>query len=210
MSVKVIIADDHALVRSGIRGELSRHLGIDVVAEATNGDETWELTKKHHPDVLLLDINMPGMKAFHIIRALKAEDAPPKILVLTAYGDTTTILGILKAGADGYLLKEEDPALISEAIYNLSNGETWLSQVVSEKVLEVSGGKLKVVRGNELTSREREVLQMMARGDTNKKIAISLQTSVRTVEFHVSNILEKLGVEGRVEAVVWAKEHGWV
>jgi DNA-binding NarL/FixJ family response regulator len=210
MSIKVIIADDHPLVRSGIRGELSRHPRIDVVAEATNGDETWELTKKHHPEVLLLDINMPGMKAFHIIRALKAEDTPPKILILTAYGDTTTILGMLKAGADGYLLKEEHPSLIPKAIQSLLDGENWLSQAVSEKVQATFSGKKKLLSGNELTSREREVLQLMARGDTNKKIAISLQTSVRTVEFHVSNILEKLGVEGRVEAVVWAKERGWI
>lgn len=210
MSIKVIIADDHPLVRSGIRGELSRHPEIELVGEATNGDEAWELAQELRPDVLLLDVNMPGMKAYHVIRNLKAGSETSKILVLTAYGDTTTVLGILKAGADGYLLKDEDPAMIPVAIRTILAGETFLSKAVSEKMLEIARGKPEKTLGKELTLREQEVLQLIVKGDTNKEIAHLLQTSERTVEFHVGNILEKIGVKGRLDAAIWAKEHGLV
>lgn len=209
MTIRVVIADDHPIVRSGIRSELARHPAeFEVVGEAVNGDEALSLTRELHPDVLMLDVNMPGLKAIEVLKEVKNHSLACQVLILTAYGDTATILGMLNAGADGYLLKDDDPVILSEAIYTVVKGGTWFSQAVSEKLISAVKGKQEAVLGGTLTKREREILHFLSEGSTNKEIAVALQTSERTVEFHVSNILSKLGVKGRWEAVIWAKEHG--
>lgn len=210
MPIQVVIADDHPIVRSGIRSELARHPDFEVVGEALNGDEALQLTLELNPDVLLLDVNMPGLKAVNVVEELKSRPIPCKVLVLTAYGDTATILGMLKVGVDGYLLKDEDPFIIPEAIRGVLDGKTWLSHTVSEKLVSIAQGKAETIGGVELTRREREVLRLLSQGSTNKEIAMYLQTSERTVEFHVGNILDKLGVKCRLEAAVWAKANGLV
>lgn len=210
MPIQVVIADDHPIVRSGIRSELARHPDFEVVGEALNGDEALQLTLELNPDVLLLDVNMPGLKAVNVVEELKSRPIPCKVLVLTAYGDTATILGMLKVGVDGYLLKDEDPFIIPEAIRGVLDGKTWLSHTVSEKLVSIAQGKAETIGGVELTRREREVLRLLSQGSTNKEIAMHLQTSERTVEFHVGNILDKLGVKCRLEAAVWAKANGLV
>lgn len=208
MPIQVVIADDHPIVRSGIRSELARHPDFEVVGEALNGDEALQLTLELNPDVLLLDVNMPGLKAVKVVEELKSRPILCKVLVLTAYGDTATILGMLKVGVDGYLLKDEDPFIIPEAIRGVLDGKTWLSHTVSEKLVSIAQGKAETIGGVELTRREREVLRLLSQGSTNKEIAMYLQTSERTVEFHVGNILDKLGVKCRLEAAVWAKANG--
>lgn len=210
MPIQVVIADDHPIVRSGIRSELARHPDFEVVGEALNGDEALQLTLELNPDVLLLDVNMPGLKAINVVEELKSRPISCKVLVLTAYGDTATILGMLKVGVDGYLLKDEDPFIIPEAIRGVLDGKTWLSHTVSEKLVSIAQGKAETIGGVELTRREREVLRLLSQGSTNKEIAMYLQTSERTVEFHVGNILDKLGVKCRLEAAVWAKANGLV
>lgn len=123
MSIRVLIADDHPLVRSGIRSELSRHSAeFEVVGEALSGDEALSLAKALHPDVLLLDVNMPGLKAIEVLKEVKKQSLASQVLILTAYGDTATILGMMNAGADGYVLKDDDPLTLPEAIHTVVKG----------------------------------------------------------------------------------------
>ena len=208
--IRVVIADDHPIVRSGIRAELSRHPEFEVVGEALNGDEALRLARELRPDVLILDINMPGMRAVKVLQEVKREADACRVLVLTAYGDTATVLGIIKAGANGYLLKDEDSTAIPEAIRAILAGETWLSRSVSGHLVTIVRGEKNAHLGGELTAREKEVLKLLGEGSTNKEIAAVLHTSEKTIEFHVSNILDKLGARSRVEAVIWAKEHGLI
>jgi two-component system, NarL family, nitrate/nitrite response regulator NarL len=208
--IRVVIADDHPLIRSGIRTELSRYPEFEVVGEALDGDEALRLAQELRPNVLILDINMPGMRALKVLQELKREADACRVLVLTAYGDTATILGIIKAGADGYLLKDEESNAIPEAIRAILAGETWLSRSISGQLVSIIRGEKVPKLGEELTAREKEVLAYLGKGCTNKEIAAELQTSEKTIEFHVSNILDKLGIRSRVEAVIWAKEHGLV
>jgi DNA-binding NarL/FixJ family response regulator len=208
MSIRILIADDHPVVRSGIRNELSRQQDIIVIGEALNGDDALRLSLETHPDVLLLDVNMPGLKAVKVLEALKKEADPCRVLIFSAYSDTGTVLGMMNAGADGYILKDDDPEMISFALRKVAQGERWLSAeiaVILERALKnEETGEIRLV----LTNREREVLVRVTEGMTNRQIACSLNTSVRTVEFHVSNILKKLGVMSRMGAALWAKEHG--
>lgn len=207
--IRVVIADDHPLVRSGIRSELARHPDeFNVVGEAVNGDETLELVQEIQPDILLLDIQMPGRAAIEVLREVKGKDSICRVIILTAYGDTATILGMVRAGADGYLLKDDDPMVLAEAIRAVAGGRVWLSSAVSEKIASLIAGKPKPALGEKLTKRELDVLYLLAEGSTNKEIAAALHTSERTIEFHVSNILGKLGVKGRWEAVNLARERG--
>lgn len=204
--IRVLIADDHPIVRSGLRGELAYDEGVVVVGEALNGDEALRLAQELQPDVLLLDVNMPGMKAIQVLKEVKRLLPACRVLVLTAYGDSGTVLGMLKGGADGYLLKDEDPLVIHEAIRAVAGGQTWLSQAVSEQLVLLTRGETATL-GDTLTRREQEVLHLIGEGKSNLEIAQTLSLAERTVEFHVSNLLKKLGVRSRVEAVVWAKEH---
>ena len=210
MTIRVVIADDHPIIRSGVRGELDRSGGFEVAGEALDGDEALRLAQKVKPDVLMLDVNMPGMKAINVLRTLKGGGVTPRVLVLTAYSDPGTVIGLLKAGADGYLLKDEDPSVIPEAVRAVSKGETWFSPSLPAEVVAIVRENRGVAVGDALTDREQQVLQFLVEGCTNKEVAQELQTSERTVEFHVSNILAKLGVKSRLEAALWAKEHGFV
>ena len=204
--IRVLIADDHPIVRSGLRGELAYDEGVVVVGEALNGDEALRLAQELQPDVLLLDVNMPGMKAIHVLKEVKRSLPACRVLVLTAYGDSGTVLGMLQGGADGYLLKDEDPLVIHEAIRAVAGGQTWLSQAVSEQLVLLTRGDTATL-GDTLTRREQEVLHLIGEGKSNLEIAQMLSVAERTVEFHVGNVLKKLGVRSRVEAAVWAKEH---
>lgn len=209
MTIRVVIADDHPIVRSGVRNELARHDDLQVVGEALNGNDALHLTDELKPDVLLLDIHMPGKRAIEIVQELKEEASPCRILVLSAHGDIPTIIGMLKAGVDGYILKDEDPTTIAEAIRAALMGETWLSPAVSDRLVSILGsigGSFK--HNNTLTRRELQVLHSLASGSTTREIANSLQIAERTVEFHITNILRKLGTKGRLEAAMKAKEMG--
>ena len=197
--IRVLIADDHPIVRSGVRNELAYAGGFEVVGEALDGDQALHLAQELEPDVLILDVNMPGVKAIQVLRILKEASPEIRILVLTAYNDPGTVIGLLKAGADGYLLKDEDPAFIPEAVRSVSIGETWLSPTIPEQVAAILHENQGTSLGEALTDRELEVLRFLEEARANKEIALALQTSERTVEFHVSNILSKLGVQSRLE-----------
>lgn len=206
-SIRVLIADDHPIVRSGLRGELAYDDDVEVVGEALSGDEALHLARELQPDVLLLDINMPGKKSIQVLKEVKCSLPDCRVLVLTAYGDSGTVLGMLKGGADGYLLKDEDPSVIHEALRAVAGGQTWVSQAISAQLVSLTRDEAEGL-GDTLTQREQEVLNLIVEGKINLEIAQALSIAERTVEFHVGNLLQKLGVSSRVEAAVWAKEHG--
>lgn len=208
MTVSILVADDHPIVRSGIRNELGRDASFQVVGEALNGDDTVSLAEVLKPDIVLLDIHMPGKRAIDVVQEIKARVETCRILVLSAHGDTPTIIGMLKVGVNGYILKDEDPAMIAEAIRSALKGDIWLSPGVSDRLGAILASLETDEFDRPFTNRELEVLQAISTGSTNREIAIDLQMSERTVEFHITHILKKLGAKGRLEAVMKARERG--
>ena len=208
MKTRVLIADDHPIVRSGIRTELSRHSDFEIVGEAVTADEVMELVAQIKMDVIILDISMPGIKAAEVIKRIGKSHPDTKILILTAHGDKGTIISMLKAGAHGYVLKDEDPDVVPDAIRAVMKGKNWVSASVATLMMgKLRDGKSKSNSGV-LTEREIEVIQLIADGLTTKDIAARMNIAERTVEFNVSNIYDKLGVNTRPAIVRWAQEHG--
>ncbi len=208
MTIKVVLADDHPIVRSGIKNELAQSSDIEVVGEAADGDEALRLAQALQPDVLLLDINMPGQKAVRVIRELQAQTVQPRILILTAYSDVENVVGMLNAGASGYLLKDDDPSVIVEGVRAVAQGKTWLSAAVAASLVGQAAGEHPPAENDTLSDRELEVLRLMAQGCSNAQIAETLAISEGTVKNHVTNLYDHLGVHSRAEAVVWAWQHG--
>jgi two-component system, NarL family, response regulator DegU len=208
MTIKVVLADDHPIVRSGIKNELGHHSDIEVIGEAADGDEALRLAQALQPDVLLLDINMPGHKAVRVIRELQAQSTRPRFLILTAYSDVENVVGMLKAGATGYLLKDEDPSVIADGVRAVAQGKTWLSAAVAASLVGQAAGEEPLAENGRLSERELAVLRLMAQGYSNTQIAETLTISEGTVKNHVTNLYDRLGVHSRAEAVVWAWQHG--
>jgi DNA-binding NarL/FixJ family response regulator len=208
--IHVVVADDHPIVRSGICSELARHSDIRVVGEAVNGDESLALAMNLRPDVLLLDINMPGLQAVKVVRLLRGQLPMIHVVVLSAYGDEEHVIALLSAGAGGYVLKDEKPAIIVDAIRAAMRGTLWLSPRVAQAVSHAVERAVEDAPEKTLTPRELEVLRMMARGMDNQKIAESLSVTEATVKFHVGHIYDKLGVKSRIEAVLYAMRRALV
>jgi DNA-binding NarL/FixJ family response regulator len=206
--VRVLIADDHPIVRSGIKAELNRHSDLEITGEAVTADEVIEKVNQIQVDVIILDISMPGIKVTDVIKQIGKSHPHIKILVLTAHGDKGTVMAVLKAGAHGYVLKEEDPYVVPDAIRAVAKGKNWVSPSVASLMI----GKIRENKMNTdacvLTERECEVLRLIALGLSTKSIASRINMAERTVEFHITNIYDKLGVNTRASAVLWAKEHG--
>lgn len=201
--IRIVVADDHPIVRLGIKNELLRYPDVKVLGEAANGDETLRQVEMLQPDVLLLDINMPGLRAIQVVQQLRALPAPPQILVLTAYGDVELVLALLKAGATGYLLKDEDPPTIIEGVRAVAQGETYLSKAVVTSVVEHTISDEAKQPQPEMSPREMEVLQLVAQGWDNVQIAQALSISEGTVKNHVTNLYSKTGARSRAELVAW-------
>ena len=208
--IKVLLADDHPALRAGIKGMLEK-ADIEVVGEAADGDEALRLAKRLGPDVLVLDAVMPGLRAPQVIHRLKETRPDLRVLVLTAYDDNELVFGLLEAGAVGYVLKEEALETIEAAVRATARGESWLSSKVAAKVMKKALGKEEAEEeAIPLSERELEVLRLMAKGWSNKRIAKELSITERTVRFHVGNVLGKLGVSSRMEAVMEGIRRGWV
>ncbi len=211
--IRVVLADDHVMVRKGIREFLEEEGDILVVAEAGDGEEAVALVDQQRPDVAVLDIQMPGITGIEATRRIMARYPEVKVLVLTAYDDDPYIFALLQAGASGYILKTADPAELVRAVRAVHRGESVLDPVVTQKVVQqlATGRPLGAQEMVEpLTEREVEVLQLAAKGLTNKAIGRQLQISDRTVQGHLANIYAKLQVSTRTEAVLWAVKQGWI
>lgn len=204
MTIKVLLADDHPVVRSGIRSELARQTDIEVIGEATDGDSALHLGEALHPDVVLLDNSMPGLTAVQVIRGLLAEPNPPRILVFTAYGDQDHVRNALQAGALGYLLKDEEPSAISEGVRAVAHGKIWLSAMIASSLISHIADTEALTWEGALSGRELEVLHLIAHGNSNAQVAETLSITERTVRYHLRNIYSKLGMERRCQLIAWA------
>jgi len=207
MSIRVLLADDHPTLRLGLRVLLERAPDIEVVAEAERGEEALAKILALQPDVAVLDCQLPGLSGPEVAREVRRRGLPTRVLALSAYRYEHYIRGMLEAGAVGYLLKEEAPGAIVEAIRRAAQGGMSFSPGVAEVARAILEGAVEIPR---LTEREREVLALMAEGLSNKEIGARLGFSERTAAFHVGNILQKLGAASRTEAVVRAKERGMI
>jgi len=210
--IKILLADDHVVVRQGTRELLEREPDLVVVAEAGDGEEAVRLAAQTRPHVAIMDIAMPKLNGIDATRQIKANDPSITVLVLTAYDDDQYIFALLEAGAAGYLLKNVHAAELVKAVRSVAAGESVLDPTVARKVLNrfapPTHPRAKETILDPLTDRELEVLKLAARGLKNQDIARELFLSVRTVQTHLSNIFGKLGVGSRTEAVLVALRRG--
>lgn len=201
--IRVLMIDDHPIVRSGIRMLLEKAGNIEVVGEADRGDDAVGLLKRLKPDVLLLDMEMPGKTGVEVAREVEAARLPVRVLALSAHDDEEYIMNLLANGAAGYLTKEEALDTIVDAVHGVANGEEgWLSRRAAARMATMTRKRQRDII--DLTDREEEVLKLVAEGWTNNRIATELTLSERTVRFHLTNIYDKLGVTSRAEAISWA------
>lgn len=202
--MKLLLVDDHEMVRLGLKSYLSMQDGVDQVLEASDGQEGVELTLQERPDVIIMDIVMPHMSGIEATLAILKEWPDAKILILTSYLDNEKIYPVLDAGAKGYMLKTSSAEEILRAIYKVEQGELAIETEVSQKV---EYRKNHVELHDDLTTRERDILALLTKGYENQRIADELFISLKTVKTHVSNILSKLEVSDRTQAVVYAFQH---
>lgn len=203
--IKVMIADDHNLMREGIKQLLEFDGSIKVIAEASNGIECLEKVKQFEPDVLLLDINMPEKNGLEVLEKLKSEKTKTKILILTVHNEIEYLIKAIDIGVDGYILKDSESAELKKAINTVFKGENYIQAslipMLNNRLLKKDIDKDKI---ESLTSRELEVLIQVTNGMANKEIATSLNISERTVKNHISNIFKKIEVSDRTQAAVFA------
>jgi DNA-binding NarL/FixJ family response regulator len=212
--IRIVLADDQALVRQGIRALIELTRQVEVVAEAENGDEALQQIRKHRPAVALLDVRMPGMSGVEVLTALrKSGDATPVVL-LTTFDDEAVLLEGVRAGVSGYLLKDVDIDELVDALKTVVNGGTLILPAVTEQARRYLGERPPEFEAAELpdrlTPRESEVLRLMAGGYSNREIADALGTTEGTVKNQASSVLSKLGVRDRTRAVFKAIELGWL
>ena len=205
MSIEVMLADDHVLMREGIRQLLEFDGSIEVIAEANDGEECIEKLKTVHPQILLLDINMPKKNGIEVLQEIKNKNINVKVLILTVHGEIEYLLKAVDIGVDGYILKDSESSELKKAINAVINGESY----IQPKLIPALNNRL-VARDVDkdkidlLTARELEVLIQVANGKFNKEIATSLNISERTVKNHISNIFKKIEVSDRTQAAVFA------
>jgi two-component system, NarL family, response regulator DegU len=209
--ITVLIADDHAMMRQGLKQILELENDITVIAQASNGSEAVKLVREKKPDIVLMDINMPGTNGLQAIKELKFEKNASKIIVLTIHEDREYLFKTIQMGAEGYVLKDAEPPVLIEAIRKVYSGQSYIqSNMTKELVKEFNRVTLHEKDKNDqnnLTAREIEVLELIAEGMINKEIAKHLYISEKTVKNHVSNIFKKLNVSDRTQAAIYAFKH---
>jgi DNA-binding NarL/FixJ family response regulator len=208
--IRVLLADDHAIVRAGIRQFLERAGDIQVVAEADDGEMAKDLIQQRHPDVAVLDIQMPKASGIEVTRWVRTNTPGVGVLILTAFDDDPYVLAVLQAGANGYILKTASPADLIKAVRDVNDGRSVLDPGVTHKLLSQLSHPREASPVQALTQREMEVLELVAKGFTNKAIGVQLGISDRTVQGHLAHIFDKLQAGSRTEAVMRAVSLGWI
>jgi DNA-binding NarL/FixJ family response regulator len=212
-TIRVLIADDHKIIRDGLKTLLEKETGMAVIAEAENGRKTIRLAQKHHPNVVIMDVIMPDMNGIEATRKIMKETHGIRIIALSMHSDRRYVLGMLEAGASGYLLKDCAFKELATAIRQVAGGNTYLSPRIAEVVVK---GYLNETPGpchawvSMLTPREREVLQLLAEGMASRKVAVHLNVSVRTVETHRRNMMKKLNMQSIAALTKYAVREGLV
>ncbi|MFH8518759.1 response regulator [Streptomyces gelaticus] len=206
--IRVLLVDDHQVVRRGLRTFLEIQDDIEVVGEAADGAEGVARTEELRPDVVLMDIKMPGTDGIEALRRLRELENPAKVLIVTSFTEQRTVVPALRAGASGYVYKDVDPDALAGAIRSVHAGHVLLQPEVAGALLAQEDPGSGTGRGSTLTEREREVLGLIADGRSNREIARALVLSEKTVKTHVSNILMKLDLSDRTQAALWAVRHG--
>jgi two-component system response regulator NreC len=210
--IRILIADDHVIIRSGLRLLLEQQPDFKVVAEANDGREALQMVSKFHPEVAILDVGMPQLNGIEATRQIVAEEPATQVVILSMHADEGYVLRALKAGAKAYIVKNSAEADLIRAVRSVAEGKSFFSPVISKMLLEdyVRQVREKNVEDSYdlLTPREREVLQLVAEGRSNKDVANVLNLSLHTVETHRGNILEKLGLHGVPELILYAVRKG--
>lgn len=206
MPIRVVLADDHAVVREGTRQILEQEPELEVVGEAVDGPSAIEMVRRERPDVAVLDMRLPGRSGVDVTREIAAEVPGTRILVLSAYDDEEYVAAAIQAGALGYMLKTATERELVDAVTAVARGQPVVASVIAQKLARQWSRAPAVARGP-LTPRETEVLQLVTQGMRNKEIGLQLGLSPRTVEVHLKNVYEKLGVSSRTQAVAYASSH---
>lgn len=214
-SIRVLLADDHALLRAGLKALLATQTDIDTVGETGDGGEAAQLAQTLLPDVLLLDVTMPGNEQFAALRAVRERAPQVRVLLLTMHEDEALLREALRLGAAGYVLKKAAEAELLTAIRAAARGEAYVDPALTRAMIAgyleaEESKKTDIAQEDGLTAREVEVLKLTAEGYTNKEIAENLVISVKTVETHKAHIAEKVGMKSRVEWLRYAREKGWL
>ena len=208
--IRVLLADDHVVVRAGIRQFLEQSADIQVVAEASDGQEACQLLEQIVPDVAVLDIQMPGMSGIEVTRWIRAQHLSTGILILTAYDEEPYVQAVLQAGANGYVLKTAKPQEIVDAVRDVFNGKSVLDNAIAHKLITKLSTKPEEAAIDPLTERELQILTLTAKGFTNKAIGVQLSISDRTVQNHLANIFQKMNAASRTEMVMRAVSLGLI
>jgi len=212
-AIRVLLVDDHQMVRQGLLYFLSAQEGIEVVGQAENGLQAVTMVEETRPDVVLMDLAMPEMDGLEALRRIKADHADIEVLVLTSFVDDEKVLAAIEHGASGYLMKDIKPGELARAIRAAARGEVYLHPEAARHLAQAQypgASDREEPSPAILTEREREVLELVARGLSNQDIADTLTITLKTVKTHVSNILHKLGLESRVQAALYALRHNLV
>jgi NarL family two-component system response regulator LiaR len=215
--IRVLLVDDHAVVRQGLRMFINMQKDMEVVAEGANGAEAVELSARFNPDVILLDLLMPQMDGVEATRKILEHNPHSRVLILSSFGEDDKVFPAIRAGAQGYLLKDIQPRELVQAIRETYQGKAQLHPDIARRLMQAISAETATSDQKpaplpkelqDLTDREREVLEYIAEGLSNREIAEKMVISEKTVKTHVSNVLDKLGLEDRTRAAIWALKHG--
>jgi DNA-binding NarL/FixJ family response regulator len=208
--IRVLLADDHRIVRQGVRQLLESAKDIEVVAEAADGEEAQSMIEQHQPDVAVLDIQMPKASGIEVTRWLRAHMPQVGVLILTAYDDDPYVMAVLQAGANGYVLKTANADDLIQAVHDVNEGKSALDPAITRKLMSNIFKRADNKPVEPLTDRELDVLRLAAKGFTNKAIGVQLNISDRTVQGHLAHIFAKMQANSRTEAVMRAVQLGWI